>query len=78
MLLIWSPCPNNRTVGDRQYGTRKEIPHEGAFGDLVWSDPEDIEAWAVRAREGSDTGGCGSSGWKLMAAVTEHGSLNYT
>ena len=26
---------------------RKEIPHEGAFGDLVWSDPEDIEAWAV-------------------------------
>lgn len=28
----------------------QEIPHEGAFGDLVWSDPEDIETWAVSPR----------------------------
>ena len=27
----------------------QEIPHEGAFGDIVWSDPEDIESWAVQA-----------------------------
>lgn len=28
----------------------QEIPHEGAFCDLVWSDPEDIETWAVSPR----------------------------
>lgn len=28
----------------------QEIPHEGAFGDLVWSDPEDVETWAVSPR----------------------------
>ena len=27
-----------------------EIPHEGAFGDLVWSDPEDIDGWEVNPR----------------------------
>ncbi len=27
----------------------QEIPHEGAFGDIVWSDPEDIESWAAEA-----------------------------
>ena len=27
-----------------------EIPHEGAFCDLVWSDPEDIAGWAVSPR----------------------------
>ncbi|KAJ5070532.1 serine/threonine-protein phosphatase [Anaeramoeba ignava] len=27
-----------------------EIPHEGAFCDLVWSDPEDIEGWAESPR----------------------------
>ena len=29
----------------------KEIPHEGAFCDLVWSDPEEIpSAWGVSPR----------------------------
>lgn len=29
----------------------REIPHEGAFCDLMWSDPEDIrEAWAISPR----------------------------
>jgi diadenosine tetraphosphatase ApaH/serine/threonine PP2A family protein phosphatase len=28
----------------------QEIPHEGAFCDLVWSDPEDIDTWAVSPR----------------------------
>ena len=28
----------------------QEIPHEGAFCDLMWSDPEDIETWQVSKR----------------------------
>ena len=27
-----------------------EIPHEGPFCDMMWSDPEDIETWAVSPR----------------------------
>lgn len=27
-----------------------EIPHEGPFCDLMWSDPEDIDTWAVSPR----------------------------
>lgn len=29
---------------------RMEIPHEGPFCDLMWSDPEEIEAWGMNAR----------------------------
>ena len=29
---------------------RMEIPHEGPFCDLMWSDPEDIETWAMSPR----------------------------
>jgi hypothetical protein len=28
----------------------QEIPHEGAFCDLMWSDPEEIETWQVSPR----------------------------
>jgi len=28
----------------------QEIPHEGPFCDLMWSDPEDIETWQVSPR----------------------------
>lgn len=28
----------------------QEIPHEGAFCDLVWSDPEDVDTWAISPR----------------------------
>lgn len=28
----------------------QEIPHEGAFCDLVWSDPDEVEAWAMSPR----------------------------
>ena len=29
---------------------RMEVPHEGPFSDLMWSDPEEIETWAVSPR----------------------------
>lgn len=28
----------------------QEVPHEGGFCDLVWSDPDDVETWAVSPR----------------------------
>jgi diadenosine tetraphosphatase ApaH/serine/threonine PP2A family protein phosphatase len=28
----------------------QEIPHQGAYCDLMWSDPEDISGWAVSPR----------------------------
>ena len=45
-----------------------EIPHEGSFSDLVWSDPEDIETWAVSPR---------GAGWLFGGLVTnEFNSIN--
>jgi len=38
-----------------------EIPHEGAFCDLMWSDPEEIDGWAVSPR---------GAGWLFGARVT--------
>ena len=39
-----------------------EIPHEGAFCDLVWSDPDEVENWAVSPR---------GAGWLFGKKVTE-------
>ena len=39
-----------------------EIPHEGPFCDLMWSDPEDIDTWAVSPR---------GAGWLFGARVTQ-------
>ena len=39
----------------------QEIPHEGSFCDLMWSDPEDIEDWAVSPR---------GAGWLFGSRVT--------
>lgn len=41
----------------------QEIPHEGAFGDLVWSDPDDIEGWALSPR---------GAGWHFGERPTLH------
>ena len=34
----------------RLINRRGEIPHEGAYCDLLWSDPDDIETWAFNTR----------------------------
>ena len=39
----------------------QEIPNKGAFCDLVWSDPEDIDSWAISPR---------GAGWLFGAKVT--------
>ena len=40
----------------------QEIPHEGAFCDLMWSDPEEIETWQVSPR---------GAGWLFGWKVTD-------
>ena len=43
--------PEIRTLDQiRVVARAQEIPHEGAFCDLVWSDPEDVETWSVSPR----------------------------
>ncbi|KAG2198982.1 Metallo-dependent phosphatase [Mucor mucedo] len=39
----------------------QEIPHEGSFCDLMWSDPDDIDTWAVSPR---------GAGWLFGGKVT--------
>ncbi|XP_049280383.1 serine/threonine-protein phosphatase 6 catalytic subunit [Anopheles funestus] len=39
----------------------QEIPHKGAFCDLVWSDPDDIDTWAESPR---------GAGWLFGSLVT--------
>jgi serine/threonine-protein phosphatase 6 catalytic subunit len=61
--------PDVRTIDQMRMIDRKmEIPHEGAFCDLMWSDPDDIETWAVSPR---------GAGWLFGAQVTsEFNSIN--
>ena len=43
--------PDIRTIDQiRTIDRFCEIPHEGTFSDLVWSDPEEIETWSVSPR----------------------------
>ncbi|PWA86500.1 hypothetical protein CTI12_AA139850 [Artemisia annua] len=46
-----------------------EIPHEGPFCDLMWSDPEDIETWAVIPR---------GAGWFFGSRVTSEEKAHIT
>lgn len=39
----------------------QEIPHKGAFCDLVWSDPEEVDLWAISPR---------GAGWLFGNRVT--------
>lgn len=39
----------------------REIPHEGSFCDLMWSDPEDMETWSISPR---------GAGWLFGSKVT--------
>ena len=56
--------PDVRTIDQMRMIDRKmEIPHEGAFCDLMWSDPDDIDTWAVSPR---------GAGWLFGAQVRVH------
>ncbi|KAK7723762.1 sporulation-induced protein [Diaporthe eres] len=51
LLMCLKANPEIRTIDQiRVVARAQEIPHEGAFCDLVWSDPEDIDTWAVSPR----------------------------
>ncbi|KAF8622937.1 hypothetical protein AX15_006614 [Amanita polypyramis BW_CC] len=55
--------PDIRTLDQIRILSRaQEIPHEGAFCDLMWSDPDDIENWAVSPR---------GAGWLFGGSVTQ-------
>jgi len=56
--------PDIRTIDQiRTIDRLKEVPHEGPFCDLVWSDPEDMEtAWAISPR---------GAGWLFGHQVTK-------
>lgn len=54
--------PDVRTLDQiRTIQRCQEVPHEGAFCDLMWSDPEDIDTWAVSPR---------GAGWLFGSKVT--------
>ncbi|CAD6332954.1 unnamed protein product [Miscanthus lutarioriparius] len=55
--------PNVQSVDQIQIIDRNcEIPHEGPFCDLMWSDPEEIDTWAVSPR---------GAGWLFGTRVTQ-------
>ncbi|XP_012254206.2 serine/threonine-protein phosphatase 6 catalytic subunit [Athalia rosae] len=54
--------PTIRTLDQiRTIERNQEIPHKGAFCDLVWSDPEDVDTWTVSPR---------GAGWLFGSKVT--------
>ncbi|WFD42010.1 protein-serine/threonine phosphatase [Malassezia psittaci] len=55
--------PELRTIDQiRTIMRMQEVPHEGPFCDLMWSDPEDIETWNVSPR---------GAGWLFGRQVTK-------
>jgi serine/threonine-protein phosphatase 6 catalytic subunit len=61
--------PDVKTLDQvRLIDRRMETPHEGAFADLMWSDPTDIETWSLNSR---------GAGWLFGSRVTsEFNHLN--
>ena len=56
----------------RLINRKMEIPREGSFCDLMWSDPDDIETWIINCR------GRGASclyGWKVVDKFTHINGL---
>jgi diadenosine tetraphosphatase ApaH/serine/threonine PP2A family protein phosphatase len=45
----------------RTIARNQEIPHEGPFCDLMWSDPEEIDNWQISPR---------GAGWLFGSRVT--------
>jgi serine/threonine-protein phosphatase 6 catalytic subunit len=55
--------PDLTTIDEiRLIDRQQEIPHEGAYCDLMWSDPADVESWAISER---------GAGWQFGASVTK-------
>lgn len=44
----------------------QEIPHDGPFGDIVWSDPENVDSWAINPR---------GAGWLFGSKVVQEFNL---
>lgn len=43
--------PSLNTIDEiRAIDRKQEVPHDGAMCDLLWSDPEDIDGWAISQR----------------------------
>lgn len=61
--------PEIRTIDQvRTIERNMEIPHKGAFCDLVWSDPDDVSSWSMSPR---------GAGWLFGSKVTnEFMSMN--
>jgi len=54
--------PDVRTLDQiRTIPRQQEIPHEGPYCDLMWSDPEEIETWQISPR---------GAGWLFGSKVT--------
>lgn len=55
--------PEVRTLDQiRVVARAQEIPHEGAFCDLMWSDPEEVDTWSMSPR---------GAGWLFGVKVTD-------
>ena len=43
--------PDIKTINQMRTIERNvEIPHEGPFCDIMWSDPEEIDSWSISNR----------------------------
>ncbi|XP_054099791.1 serine/threonine-protein phosphatase 6 catalytic subunit isoform X3 [Callithrix jacchus] len=61
--------PDIKTLDQiRTIERNQEIPHKGAFCDLVWSDPEDVDTWAISPR---------GAGWLFGAKVTNEAGVRW-